>query len=141
MLGWQGHRGLRESKWWSASAAGVPHCQNDQFVVERRVVDVVTTARQEDPPRASDWRSSIGMPDVGCRGDQGKRSFQFVEKEARRCRTMLAPPFIDRTNVIVGFRSGSDVQVHPLRRSSSMVAAAGRSLPACADVHDFESVS
>ena len=56
---------LLEPKWWPASTAGVPHCQNDQRVVERRVVDVVTTARQEDPSRASDWRPSIRMSDVG----------------------------------------------------------------------------
>jgi hypothetical protein len=31
---------------------------------------------------------------------------------------MPAPPLIDRPNVIVSFRSGPDVQVHPLRRSS-----------------------
>jgi hypothetical protein len=55
---------LLEPKWWSASAAGVPNRQNDQIVVERRVVDVVATTRQEDPPRASDGRSSVGIPDV-----------------------------------------------------------------------------
>jgi hypothetical protein len=49
------------------------------------------------------------MSDVGRRGDQGKRSFQFFEKEARRGCAMLAPPSIDRPNVIVGFRSGPDV--------------------------------
>jgi hypothetical protein len=53
--------------------------------------------------------------DVGRRGDQRDRIFQLVEKQARRCRSMLASPLIDRPNVIVGFRSGSDVQVHPLR--------------------------
>ena len=90
VFGTEGNRDLLESKWWSAPAAGVPHCQNDQLVVERRVVDVVTTARQEDPSRATDRRSSVGMSNVGRRSDQ----------------------------------------VYPLRRSSSMIAAAGRSLPA-----------
>lgn len=75
-----GHGGLGESKWWSAPAAGVPHCQNDQLVVERRVVDVVTTMRQEYPSRACDGRPSIGMSDVGCRRDQRKRGVQLVEE-------------------------------------------------------------
>ena len=78
--GTSGNRSLLESKWWSAPAAGVPHCQNDQLVVERRVVDVVTSTRQKDPSRACDGRPSIGMSDVGCRRDQRKRSFQLVEE-------------------------------------------------------------
>ena len=80
VFGTEGNRDLLESKWWSAPAAGVPHCQNDQLVVERRVVDVVTTVRQEYPSRACDGRPSIGMSDVGCRRDQRKGGVQLVEE-------------------------------------------------------------
>jgi hypothetical protein len=52
---------------------------------------------------------------LGAEAIKGKRSFQLVEKQARGCCPILTPPLIDRPNVIVGFRSGPDVQVHPLR--------------------------
>ena len=119
----------------------MPNRHNDHLVVERHVVDVITTTRQENPSRASNGRSSIRMSDVGRRADERKRGFELVEEQIRRGRSMLALPLIDRPNVMVGFWSGSNVQAHPLRRSSSMIAAAGRSAPACADVHDLESVS
>jgi hypothetical protein len=80
VLGTEFHHRLLNPKGWAASAAGMPNCQNDQLVVERRVVDVVTTTRQEYPARACDGGPSIGMSDVGCRGDQRKSSVQLVEE-------------------------------------------------------------
>ena len=50
----RGRGRLREPKWWSTSAAGVPHSRNEKLVVERRVVDVVMTTRQEGLSRASE---------------------------------------------------------------------------------------
>jgi hypothetical protein len=46
---------------------------------------------------------------LGAEAISANAIFQLVEKEARRCRSMLTPPLIDRPNVIVGFRSGLDV--------------------------------
>lgn len=80
VFGAECHRRLLDSKGWAASAAGMPNCQDDQLVVERCVVDVVTTTCQEYPSRACDGGSSIGMSDVGCRRDQRKSSVQLVEE-------------------------------------------------------------
>lgn len=132
---------LLEPKRWAASATGVPNRHNNHFVVDRYVVDVITTSRQKDPSRAFDGRSSIRPSDIRRRADERERGFQFFEKQARRSGSMFAPPLIDRSDVMVGFWSGTNVRVHPLRRSSSMIAEAGRSSPACADAHDLASVS
>ena len=132
---------LLEPKRWAASATGVPNRHNGDLVVDRYVVDVIPTTRQKDPSRAFDGRSPIRTSDIRRRADERERSFQLLEKQARRSGSMHAPPLIDRPDVMVGFWSGSNVQVYPLRRSSSMIAVAGRSSPACADDHDLASAS
>ena len=84
-------RCLLEPKWWSASAAGVPNCQNDQLVVERRVVDVVTTTRQEDPSRASDGRSSIGCATTHRSPERDRRLQEWFGRSG----SPLAPKLAD----------------------------------------------
>lgn len=81
------------------------------------------------------------MSDVGRRADERERGFELVEEQIRRGGSISPPPVVNRPDLIVRLWSGPNVQIHPLRRSSSTMAEAERSSPACADVQDLESVS
>jgi hypothetical protein len=49
--GANGH--LREPQWWATPSTGVPDRKNHDLVAERRVIDVITSASQEDSSGAS----------------------------------------------------------------------------------------